>query len=354
MGDGEGACKRAGVYAVADILISVGAYMTCSVGMSVANKMAVQSFGLPTMLTAVQMAFTVLFCALPWVARHIHIGTFHDLLMFVPNAFIFSIMLMTSMKAYHLNTLATMVVFRNLAPLLTLPIETMFRYPVQWNCETVFCLLSVLLGVIMYANFQIDLQLRAVAWLIFNMLAAIVERVYYRYITAQNPIDISDAGMMFLNNIAGVVFVSFTGFCVGEWSDLKGAFVALDVAGAMWVAVSCPIGVAICYAGIRLTRRVSATSFMVCSNVCKVMVIMFGIIFLSEEFNVLSALGCGIAMAGGLWYARNRNQIKQAAELGGVSPHSVKKVDLADPESTFTATRSWEQPLLGAEKGASK
>ena len=69
-------------------------------------------------------------CALSW--RTIRIGSLRDALRWgctVP--FLFSAMLGSSMLAMKHNTLGTVSVFRNVAPLATLIVERMFRVPMQ-------------------------------------------------------------------------------------------------------------------------------------------------------------------------------------------------------------------------------
>ena len=64
--------------------------------------------------------------------------------------FLFSAMLGSSMLAMKHNTLGTVSVFRNVAPLATLLVERMFRVPMQVNTATVLALLTIILGVTLY------------------------------------------------------------------------------------------------------------------------------------------------------------------------------------------------------------
>ena len=93
--------------------------------------------------------FTVATICANW--RSVQIGSRRDALRWgctVP--LLFSAMLVSSMFAMEHNTLGTVVVFRNVAPLFTLLIERLFRVPMQVSRDTILSLLTVVLGVVLY------------------------------------------------------------------------------------------------------------------------------------------------------------------------------------------------------------
>ena len=86
-----------------------------------------------------------------------------------------------------------------------------------------------------------------------------------------------------------------------------------SMGGGAWalVGLSCINGVAISYAGLRVQQLVTATSFMVLTNVNKFIVILFGALVLHEPLTPLAALGMLLAIGGGLAYAKVRQQIAE-------------------------------------------
>ena len=111
--------------------------MCASAGMSIANKMAVTALPVECTLVGIQMIFTVL-CVLPKFfipptldekgnkVKSIELGEWVDALWFAPcPIFLFAGMLLSSMFAYSYNTVATIVVFRNLSPLFSMAAELM-------------------------------------------------------------------------------------------------------------------------------------------------------------------------------------------------------------------------------------
>ena len=77
---------------------------------------------------------------------------------------------------------------------------------------------------------------------------------------------------------AGLLVLAF-----GEYKEWGAAFGGLTVAGAVYVTLSCVVGVAISYAGFRLQRRISATTFLVTTNTNKMAVLGFGAFALKDQ-----------------------------------------------------------------------
>ena len=129
----------------ANLMFSCTFYLFSSAGMSVFNKLAITAFPLPITLVMVQMLFTVGTVVINW--RSVHIGSRRDALRWglsVP--LLFSAMLVSSMIAMEHNTLGTVVVFRNIAPLFTMLIERLFRVPMHVTTNTVLSLLMIIGG----------------------------------------------------------------------------------------------------------------------------------------------------------------------------------------------------------------
>ena len=173
------------------------------------------------------------------------------------------------MIAMEHNTLGTIVVFRNVAPLFTLLIERMFRIPMQVSLETVGALLSIVVGVVLYHFHAIGFTRLGLLAICLNMAFAVLERLMQRHLMAQSPVDISKPGMMLLNNACGLLPCGVLMLAYHEprrWADVAAG---LTPGGVGLVLISCVNGVAISYAGLKVQQLVTATSFMVLTNVNK-------------------------------------------------------------------------------------
>ena len=89
------------------------------------------------------------------------------------------------MIAMEHNTLGTIVVFRNVAPLFTLFIERMFRVPMAVSGETIGALLSIIVGVILYHFHALGFTTIGLLAICLNMVFAVLERLMQRHLMAQ-------------------------------------------------------------------------------------------------------------------------------------------------------------------------
>jgi len=280
-------------------------YLVSSAGMSIFNKLAITALPLPITLVLIQMVFTVATTLAGW--RAVHIGSRLDALRWgctVP--LLFNAMLVSSMYAMRHNTLGTISVFRNVAPLITLCIERAFHVPIEIDRDSILSLFTILAGVILYHFSAIHISSLGLTAIFVNIVFAVLERLLQRHLLSHNPVDISKPGMMLINNTVGV---ALNGALLLAYNEAAEWPVRLQqLGGGEWtmIVASCLNGVAISYAGLRVQQLVTATTFMVLTNANKFVVILFGIMALNEKTSLLSSFGMALSIGGALWYAKAR------------------------------------------------
>mmetsp|Transcript_10696 Transcript_10696/g.23802 ORF Transcript_10696/g.23802 Transcript_10696/m.23802 type:complete len:305 (-) Transcript_10696:301-1215(-) len=280
--------------------------MSCSAGMMIVNKMALRAVGLPITVVMIQMAFTVLFiCASPCT---LHFGSARDVLRWACTVpFLFTLMLASSMLALDHASMGAIVVVRNVAPLVTMAVEGFFGEAVQIDCWTVVSLLYIIGGVVLYVSTDISFSPQGMGYMLVNMVASVLERIIQRKLIALTPIDVSKTGMMLINNAVSLVLMLPVLFYFDEFSRWYRLRQLSQQSMALLVG-SCVTAVAISWAGINAQSYVTATTFMVLTNLNKFVVIGFGMFILNEARTWQAYAGCLIALSGGLWYARIRSQ----------------------------------------------
>jgi drug/metabolite transporter (DMT)-like permease len=65
---------------------------------------------------------------------------------------------------------------------------------------------------------------------------------------------------------------------------------------------------------------VTATTFMVLTNVNKFVVILFGVVALHDPLTLRNAFGVLLAMGGGVWYARARARATESDQREQLLP----------------------------------
>ena len=235
---------------------------------------------------------------------------------------LFSAMLVSSMYAMRYNSLGTVAVFRNVAPLITLPIERLFRVPVLVSRDTVLSLLTVIVGVALYYGTTLELSLLGFLLILLNMTLAVLERLLQRHLLSNDPVDMSKSAMMLLNNAVGILPNMLLLLPVGEiwqWHDVLGG---VSRRGWAFIFLSCNNGVAISWAGLKAQQLVTATTFMVLTNVNKFVVILFGVLILGEACSPMATAGVMLAIGGALWYANERRILM--SDKGNAAMHKDK------------------------------
>ena len=228
-----------------------------------------------------------------------------------------------------------------MAPLFTLLIERLFRVPMQVSRDTVLALLTVVLGVGLYHREALELSGVGLLAIVCNMVFAVLERLLQRHLMAQDPVDISKPGMMLLNNSCGLAPNLLLLLVYQEpprWAEVWGG---LGARGYAMIVISCLNGLAISYAGLRVQQLVTATSFMVLTNVNKVLVVTFGVLVLGDPISATSGFGVCIAIGGGLWYAQERKRLDEATRRGGGGGDNAKprrRVRVNPNPTTLTLT----------------
>jgi len=279
-------------------------FMVCSAGMLVVNKLVLRRIGLPITVVMVQMAFTAL--CLVVAPCGLHFGSLRDVLRWsLSIPFLFTLMLASSMLALNHASMGAIIVVRNVAPIVTLVIERLFQERIELSPAVIGSLVVVVGGVALYTSHDVHFSPLGMGYMALNMVAAVLERLLQRKMIAVEPIDVSKGGMMLLNNAISLVPMSGLLLYFGEqhkWAMLR----HVTLADGALLLFSCVNAVGISYAGINAQAYVTATTFMVLSNVNKFVVVAFGIVVLREASSWQAVVGCSAALLGGVWYAQAR------------------------------------------------
>jgi len=265
---------------------------------------------LPMTVVMIQMATTVIWLCV--TSTTLHFGSVRDLMRWALSIpILFTFMLASSMLALDLASMGAIVVFRNIAPLITLAIERALQEKIELDVATILAMATIVGGVLLYALNDINFSLLGLACVTFNMITSVVERVLQRKMIAVDPIDVSKTGMMLLNNSVALLPMTVLLAAFGEPQKW---YLVREMTPHQWalLVASCVNAGAISWAGINAQGYVTATTFMVLTNVNKFAVIAFGIFVLGESRSWQAVVGCCTALGGGLLYARARSQLSEA------------------------------------------
>ena len=185
------------------LVLSVGAFMTCSGGMMLVNKQVTMRLGTPLTVVGIQvrhlgtrlvcqkvlersrtrcwqMAFTVvvLVSCFFWTLRF---GSRRDVIRWsraVPP--LYSLMLATSMIALQYASVGAVTVARNVAPLIALPIDAAFQERIETTMWTWISLVYILAGVLLYMSVDVGVGTSTfgLSFIMLNMFIAIITEAF--------------------------------------------------------------------------------------------------------------------------------------------------------------------------------
>jgi len=304
----------------AELLVAVGSWTICSVGMLVFNKLAIKAFSPACTLVAVQFLFSTVAMLLPPFCSSLHIGSLRDVLRWMTVIPFFTGMILTSILALKDAPMTLVLTFRAMSPMISLVVERFYPNPLRLSPLMLLSLFGCLFGMWLYLHDIPKHHMTGVFWALLNNLFAVGDRLLQRLMLGkdQRPVDISKTGVTLLNNSLGllplllacVLLTNEAGDIEPAWQKLQG-----DRWGQIWVAMSCLVGVGISYTGVWVQSLMSATSMLVLINANKFAILFLEVLVMrSKTVGTCQILGATLSILFSILYGKAREAVEQDAE----------------------------------------
>jgi len=304
--------------------------MVSSFSMASLNSLVVAHLPIPLTIVSVQMAFTV--ASVGCSPSSLSWGSLEDIRRWgAVEPFLFLGSVASSAVALNYAPTGLMSFCRHAAPLASALIEAHFRNPFVLTAHTLGSMGVMLAGAAMYLSHDFNAWTKAgVAIASVNALFAVMDRVVQRHLIANIPVDISKTMMMLLNNGIAVLPCFLLALAAGEHTQWRAKLRRVNTQSVLLV-LSCLNAAALCYLGIRLQHHVTATTFMVLTNMSKLVVVIFGAAFLGEATSALSMAGVLVSIAGSFYYVEARKRAEKAPrESDSKSAHYATVMQMAE------------------------
>jgi solute carrier family 35 len=299
-----------------EIILGVGSWMVCSVGMMLSNKLAVTVFPFVCTLTGLQCAFTLL-ALLVCVPRTLHFGSLWDVMRWSMVGPFFAGMLVTSLLALHHAPMTLVIVMRSLSPLVSLVLEQFFPNPLKVSRNMILSILMMLVGTSLYTLHMHHSQLTGLGWILLNMIFAVGDRLLQSLMLSrdQSPVDISKTGTTFLNNLFAILPMIFFAVWRDEITQVPAALPNLSNSDYGIIVASCVVGLGISYTGIWAQSLINATSFLVLVNANKFVIIFLeAFVFKSKVLTTLQIVASVVTIFGGIFYGMAREELERSKD----------------------------------------
>lgn len=315
------------IFNVGETAIAVSSWMVCSIGMMLFNKFAIKAFPVECTLVALQMLVTVL-AMVVFCFSTIKIGSLYDVLRWTMVVPFFTGMLLSSILALKFAPMSLVVVFRTLSPMASLLIERFYPDPLRLSGYMIGSIITMVIGAVLYTTAMKKSGFGGIGWVFLNIFFAVGDRLLQRLMLAkdQSPVDISKTGITLLNNLEGMLPLLVVMGIKNEFAEIPEAVEHLSIAGAIWVILSCVVGVAISYTGIWAQSMISATSFLVLVNANKFVIIFIEAFCMkTKTLSTIQVVGACITILGGVFYGKAREAIEAEVKAGKETEPLVPK-----------------------------
>jgi len=286
----------------------------CCWGMMFANKHLMMKLQAPGIVIAVQSIIGVV-VAIIGAGGRLSLESKQVLhWMIVP--VVACVQLWTCLYTMKYMTLSTLMMIRNLGPIVTLPIEMMVmpadKRPSNSSASK-FALLLVLASGVTYFCAE-PLSWRGCAFAFLNMMLAVGDNVLRRRLLTGECAEMSATMCMLLNNLVAIVPSVLLCFFSGELLDVDANAVFSPYTIAVLI-ISGVIGAGVSFFALNVQKEIAATSFMVLQNAIHLAEVMAGVVLFQDPFTWPARfLGLMVSYSGSMWYAKAQMDDNASAE----------------------------------------
>jgi len=306
--------------AVLHIILVSASFCATSISMHTLNKACVSLTGAPSVLTTIQMAFAVAATlALQW--KEVLGADRKKLLRWCIVPVFYAGMLNSSLFAYKYISLSLMIVFRNLAPLVTMTVESFVmdaQHAPKVTLPVVLAIMLMVIGALLCSIGQSDASWIGLAVVLLNTLLAVVDRLIQRRLLVSECKDLPLSACMTLNNSVGMLPTFAIAMAMHEVQSIPAHQAAwTDPATLFLIGLSALMGTGIGYYGLMCQKAMTATSFQVLQNLTKIVLVFVGIsVFGDNLSSPISQGGMALSIVGSAAYGYARALEAAAKDTG--------------------------------------
>ena len=265
------------VGAIASTTFAVVGYATCSSLMLVINKVAVHHLPAPSFVLLAQVTCSWVAVKAAGVLGFIEVDEMEwvKLRSFFPVAAAFLACIYTNIKTLQYANVETFIVFRASTPLLIGVCEWAIMGRELPNLRSALAMLALVVGACGYVLFDASFVVHGYIWVGVWYAIFCFDQLYIKHAVDTTPMR-SNWGRVFYTNLwASLMLCVMTALL--EPDVFTSEHFHWRSKGVMALAVSCAAGVAMSYFAFLCRAAVSATSFTVIGNVCKILTVLINI-----------------------------------------------------------------------------
>ena len=275
---------------------AVGGYMLCSATLLISNKYAVYQVAAPSFILFAQLMGTAVVVKAFASMGKIECDALEKekVKKFLPVAFIFLATIFSNMKCLQYANVETFMVFRFSTPIVVSVADYLFLGRKLPSPRSWACLLALLVGAFGYATTDSSFHVKGYTFCAIWYAIFCVDQIYLKHVINTVKMD-STWGRVFYSNFLAALPLVFT--FINDPEEIE-ALKNISSAASIAVFVSVALGVGMSYFAWMARSLLSAASFTVVGNVCKVLTIAINVSMWDKHassFGVLCLMFCLVA-----------------------------------------------------------
>ena len=254
---------------------AVGGYMLCSATLLISNKYAIYKVAAPSFILFSQLMGTALVVKVFAAMGKIECDPLEadKMKKFLPVALIFLATIFSNMKSLQYANVETFMVFRFSTPLVISFADYLFLGRKLPSPRSWLCLVAILGGALMYANTDSAFHIKGYTFCAVWYCIFCLDQIYLKHIT--NTVKMkSNWGRVFYSNFLASLPLVFT--FIGNSEEID-ALKNMSFSAGAAVFISVALGVGMSYFAWMARSLLSAASFTVVGNTCKVLTIAINV-----------------------------------------------------------------------------
>lgn len=310
-------------------ILLIAAYSLCSSTLLIINKVAVTYIPAASSILLCQLATSALFVKGAGVAGAVDVEglEWEKAKKFMILVIGFVAILFTNVKALELNPVDTIICFRASQPIIIAVIEWLYLGRELPTARSWISLGGVLTGVILYVRHDIHFAWLAYFWLGMWYMFAVFEMVFVKHVC--DTVKMNTWTRTYYQNILSVPPMFLLMILDGDFAVLAQP---LPTFGVVALVLSCVVGLGMSYFSFALRAAISATSFSVIGNICKILTIFVNMVIWDRHSGAMGTVALFLCLLMGSFYQQAPLRVisgdktrkdKEAVSGKPVSPVSV-------------------------------
>lgn len=252
-------------------VIAVGGYVLCSATLLIVNKLAVHALAAPSFILFAQLLGTAVVVKAAGTLGLITPDPLEGgkVVRFFPVAVIFLSTIFMNIKSLQYANVETFMVFRFSTPLCISIADYLFLGRQLPSARSWICLLALLTGAVGYAKTDSSFEIRGYIFCSLWYAIFCVDQIYLKHVTNTVKMSSNWGHVYYSNLLAAAPLLFIFAANHSETEELQKASVGAIAA----VSLSVFLGAAMSYFAWSARSLLSATSFTVVGNTCKLLTI---------------------------------------------------------------------------------